>query len=179
MTLDADPMTPTLHLARWTITSGSQVQSRGAVVIASGDHEWRASAEGNGAVDALFRAVDKALAGVLHGHPRLVGYDVHAVAEGPDAEGIVTVRIAPPPEAPGERAEGEYTGETRSTNIIAASVEAYVDAINRLLAEEHWAGATDAAGNSRRASSAQGRGERAELVEDEAHHDTTSWFNPR
>ena len=178
MTLDANPTTPTLHLGRWTITSGSQVQSRGAVVIASGDHEWRASAEGNGAVDALFRAVDKALAGVLHGHPRLVGYDVHAVAEGPDAEGIVTVRIAPPPEAPGERSEGEYTGEARSTNIIAASVEAYIGAINGLLAEEHWAGAADAAGNSRRAKSAPSR-ERAEMDEDEAHHDTTSWFNPR
>jgi hypothetical protein len=60
-----DAATPTLQLARWTVTSGSQVQSRGAVVIASGDHQWEASAEGNGAVDALFRAVDKALAGVL------------------------------------------------------------------------------------------------------------------
>ena len=55
----------TLHLARWTVTSGSNAQSRGAVVIAAGDHEWRASAEGNGAIDALYRAVDKALAGVL------------------------------------------------------------------------------------------------------------------
>ena len=27
---------PTLHLARWTVTSGSNVNSRGAVVIASG-----------------------------------------------------------------------------------------------------------------------------------------------
>ncbi len=178
MTLDTESTTPTLHLGRWTVTSGSQVQSRGAVVIASGDHEWRASAEGNGAVDALFRAVDKALAGVLHGHPRLVGYDVHAVAEGPDAEGVVTVRIAPPTEAPGERGEGEYTGEARSTNIIAASVDAYVDAINRLLDEEHWAGATDAAGNSRRAKTAPARGARAEMDEDEAHHDTTKWFNP-
>ena len=54
--------TPTLHLARWTVTSGSNANSRGAVVIASGDHQWEASAEGNGAVDALFRAVDRALA---------------------------------------------------------------------------------------------------------------------
>ncbi len=178
MTTETEPTTPTLQLARWTVTSGSQVQSRGAVVIAGGDHQWQASAEGNGAVDALFRAVDKALAGVLHGHPRLVGYDVHAVAEGPDAEGVVTVRIAPPTEAPGERSEGEYTGEARSTNIIAASVDAYVDAINRLLDEEHWAGATDAAGNSRRARAAPSGGARAEMDEDEAHHDTTSWFNP-
>src|SRR5215468_6853317 len=89
----------TLHLARWTVTSGSNVNSRGVVVIASGDHQWDANAEGNGAVDALFRAVDKALAAVLTGHPRLVSYDVHAMAEGPEAEGRVTVTIAPPTSA--------------------------------------------------------------------------------
>ena len=175
MTTDSAATSSTLHLTRWTVTSGSQVQSRGAVVIASGDHQWQASAEGNGAVDALFRAVDRALAGVLTGHPRLLAYDVHAVAEGPDAEGIVTVRIAPPPGAEGQRSTGEYAGEARSTNIIAASVEAYVDAVNQLLAEEHWAGAADAAGNRKRA--ARGAAARAELDEDEAHHDTTAWFN--
>jgi hypothetical protein len=177
MTTETRPATPTLHLTRWTVTSGSQVQSRGAVVISSDDHEWQASAEGNGAVDALFRAVDKALAEMLHGHPRLVGYDVHAVAEGPDAEGIVTVRIAPPSEAPGARGSGEYTGEASSTNIIAASVDAYLDAINRLLAEEHWAGAADAAGNRKRARRrTAAEPSRAEMDEDEAHHDTTAWF---
>lgn len=176
----SQPGTPTLHLARWTVTSGSQVQSRGAVVIASGEHQWSASAEGNGAVDALFRAVDRALADVLTGHPRLVGYDVHAVAEGPDSEGVVTVRVAPPEGAEGQRATGEYAGEARSTNIIAASVEAYIDALNRLLAEEHWAGATDAAGNRKRAGvRPRIAAARAEMDEDEAHHDTTSWFNPR
>lgn len=171
--------TPTLHLARWTVTSGSNVNSRGAVVIAAGDHQWEASAEGNGAVDALFRAVDRALAGVLTGHPRLIGYDVHAVAEGPDAEGRVTVTIAPPSEAAGARAEGRYTGETISTNIIAASIEAYITAINQLLAEEHWAGATEDAGNRKRARLAphDAKARRAELDEDAGRIDTTEWFN--
>src|SRR4051794_20500004 len=85
--------TPALHLTRWTVTSGSNAQSRGAVVIEAGDHHWRASAEGNGAVDALFKAVDAALSDVLQGHPRLVGYDVHALAEGPEAEGLVIVAV--------------------------------------------------------------------------------------
>ena len=40
--------TPTLHLARWTVTSGSNARSRGAVIIDAGDHHWRASADGNG-----------------------------------------------------------------------------------------------------------------------------------
>jgi hypothetical protein len=171
--------TPTLHLARWTVTSGSNVNSRGAVVIASGDHQWEASAEGNGAVDALFRAVDRALAGVLTGHPRLIAYDVHAVAEGPDAEGRVTVTIAPPSEAAGARAEGRYTGETISTNIIAASIEAYISAINLLLAEEHWAGATEDAGNRKRARVAphDAKARRAEIDEEAGRIDTTEWFN--
>jgi 2-isopropylmalate synthase len=168
----------TLHLSRWTVTSGSQVQSRGAVVIASGEHQWEASAEGNGAVDALYRAVDRALAGVLTGHPRLLSYDVHAVAEGPDSEGVVTVKIAPPSGAEGRRGTGSYSGEARSENIIAASVDAYIDAINRLLAEAHWAGAADSAGNRKRAkaASAAAQGRRAELDPDEANHDTTAWF---
>jgi 2-isopropylmalate synthase len=170
--------TPTLHLSRWTVTSGSNVNSRGAVVIASGDHQWEASAEGNGAVDALFRAVDKAVAGVLSGHPRLIAYDVHAVAEGPDAEGRVTVTIAPPSAAAGARATGSYTGETTSTNIIAASIDAYIGAINLLLDEEHWAGATESAGNRKRArvEAKDAKARRAELDPDEANHDTTAWF---
>ena len=114
-----------LHLARWTASSGSNVRSRGAVVIASGDHEWRASADGIGAIDALYRAVDKALAGVLTGHPRLLAYDIHALGEGTDTIGAVTVRIAPP-DIGGERGSGEYTGVASGPNIIAASIEAYI-----------------------------------------------------
>jgi len=168
-----------LHLARWTVTSGSNANSRGAVVIASGDHQWEAAAEGNGAVDALFRAVDRALAQVLSGHPRLIAYDVHAVAEGPDAEGKVTVTIAPPTAAERARASGRYTGEVTSTNIIAASIEAYIDAINDLLAEEHWAGATESAGNRKRAQVTEptARERRAQLDEEAGRIDTTDWFN--
>ncbi len=170
---------PALHLTRWTVTSGSNAQSRGAVVIEAGSHHWRASAEGNGAVDALFRAVDKAIAGVLTGLPRLLSYDVHAEAEGPDAEGRVTVSIAPPSDASGPRGSGSYTGEVVSTNIIAASIEAYIDAINELLAEEHWAGAAETAGNRKRArvSEPAAKAQRAELDEEAGKIDTTDWFN--
>src|SRR5687768_6565766 len=66
---ETEPTTPALHMTRWTVTSSSNAQSRGAVVIEAGSHHWRASAEGNGAVDALFKAVDAALADVLQGHP--------------------------------------------------------------------------------------------------------------
>jgi hypothetical protein len=180
MTDTPDPSsapTDSLRLARWTATSGSNVRSRGAVVIASGDHEWRASADGNGAIDALYRAVDEALDDVLAGHPRLLAYDIHALGEGTDTIGVVSVRIAPP-EVGGERGSGEYGGEARGPNIIAASIEAYIAALNAMLAEAQWSGATEAAGNRRGVAVSAGtaREQRADLDEGEAPHDTTAWF---
>jgi hypothetical protein len=157
--------TPALHLSRWTVTSGSNAQSRGAVVIEAGSHHWRASAEGNGAVDALFKAVDTALAEVLQGHPKLVGYDVHALAEGPEAEGLVIVAIEPPAGLEGGRSAGLYQGRARSTNIIAASIEGYVEALNAMLAEAHWEGAAESAG-AERGRPAESHGRRGELDKD-------------
>lgn len=167
--------TPALHLARWTVTSGSNARSRGAVVIEAGDHHWQASAEGNGAVDALLRAVDSALHDVLTGHPRLLSFDVHAVAEGPDAEGLVTLVLAPPEAAEGARAGGRYDGRAQDANIIAASIEAYIEALNKMLAEAHWAGAAETAGRTRRAKP-QPHGRRGEFDREKADHDTTAWF---
>ena len=171
-TIDADA----LHLTRWTVTSGSNVQSRGAVVIEAGAHHWQASSQGIGAVDALFKAVDRALAEILGGHPRLVSYELRALAEGPDAAGRVTLRIRPPAAAVGERGAGEYTGSAESTNIIAASIDAYVQAIGSLLEAAAWAGAAASAAEGRRGSRPASQGRRAEFDREKARHDTTSWF---
>lgn len=167
-----------VRLTRWTVTSGSNVNSRAAVVLRAGHHDWKASAEGNGAVDALLRAVDLALADVLGGAPLLVAYDVHALAEGPSAEGRVTVAIEAPPEAGRERAAGRFTGEVSSTNIVAASVEAYLVALNAMLAHETWAGAAEDAGARRRTAGGADAGPgSAEFDEGARGIDTTAWFN--
>ncbi len=171
------PVPALVRLDRWTVTAGSNVNSRAAVVIRAGSHDWKASAEGNGAVDALFKAVDKALAPVLDGSPLLLEYDVHALAEGPDAEGRVTVRIAPPVSSPGGRAEGRYAGEVSSTNTIAASIEAYVGALNEMLGAAPWSGAAEEA-TSRRARPRTGEpAVTSEYDEDASTIDTTEWFN--
>ena len=169
-----------LHLTRWTVTSGSNTQSRGAVVLAAGERQWRASAQAGGPIDALYAAVDEALLAILGGHPRLLSYDLHALDEGPDAVGAVVVRIAPP-EGEGERGAGEYRGEASSTNIIAASIEAYIAALEAMLAEAHWSGAaasaeaTPALGGAPVARPGTGK-PRADLDEGKVGHDTTSWF---
>jgi hypothetical protein len=93
------------------------------------------------------------------------------------------VRIAPPL-ASGERGEGEYDGEARGPNVIAASIEAYLVALNKMLGEEQWTGAPEAAaatGKRARRKSAvtagAAREQRAELDEDAGKIDTVDWFN--
>lgn len=159
-----------IRLARWTCSTGSNVQSRAAVVVQAGEHIWEATAEGNGAVDALYKAVDRALVEVLSGHPRLLSYTVTSLGEGPDAQGRVDVEVAPPP-GEGPRGGGTYEGSCQGTNTVACSVEAYVEAINALLAEEHWAGATEAA-PGRRVSRAATR----DVEIDDIDHEPSRWF---
>lgn len=174
-----------VRLDRWTVTSGSNVNSRAAVVVRGADHDWKASAEGNGPVDALYRAVNRALADVLGGDtPQLLAYDVHAVEEGPAAQGRVTVMIAPPATAAGRRTAGRYTGEVTGTNTIAASVEAYLGALNEMLGSDAWSGVTESAAEVAAARRARRRGgetpsrEAVAEFDDEAEAiDTTEWFN--
>ena len=57
----------------------------------------------------------------------LEDYNLRAVTEGKDALGEVTVRVSK---------EGKiFTGRGVSTDIIEASVKAYVNAINRAISE--------------------------------------------
>jgi hypothetical protein len=54
-------------------------------------------------------------------------------------------------------------------------VEAYVEAINVMLAESQWAGAADAAGGRPKAAGDKSQ-PGAEFDEDAARHDTSAWF---
>jgi len=169
-----------LRLLRWTMTTGSSGIARAAVVLAAGDHQWEATAESAGAIGAIFDAVDAALAEVLGGRVRLVSFDVHAIGETAGADALVELAIEPPATATGERATGRHAGTARDVNLVAACAEAYLGALRALLADDAWAGATEAAGNARladlRARAARAGG-RAELDESQADDLGGSWFD--
>jgi 2-isopropylmalate synthase len=79
-----------------------------------------ASAQGDGPIDAIFKAIDKA-AGAYH---KLEDFQVKAVTETKEAMGIATVRVS--------REGFRALGRGSSTDILKASAKAYVQAINRL-----------------------------------------------
>jgi 2-isopropylmalate synthase len=108
-----------------------------------GGEPLQESATGDGPVDAVYRAIDRA-AGVTH---RLLDYALKAVTGGQDAVGEVTVRV----EAPDGRVAA---GRGASTDVIEASARAYLAAINRLAAAGS-AGSPVAAGVVTRATPAR------------------------
>lgn len=82
------------------------------------------AAVGRGPVDASYGAVD----GIVQAPNVLLEYSVHSVTEGIDALGEVTVRISPPDS---DRSFGGYGADS---DIIVASVKAYMAAVNRMIA---------------------------------------------
>ncbi len=118
----------------WSVTSSHGGRSTGSVRVTLDGEERAGEATGNGPVNALYRAVDDAVRPVLGWEPTLVEYEIKAVTEGEDAQGRVFLRcrrsIDDGPEA------HVVTGHGLSTNIIEASLEAYVLAANKLRAAE-------------------------------------------
>jgi len=91
---------------------------------------------GSGPVDAAYKAVDS----IVKIPNTLLEFNVHAITEGIDALGEVTVRIQP-------RVDGNKTmdaqmeipyvrvfgGHGADTDIIVASAKAYLNALNKLI----------------------------------------------
>lgn len=121
-----------LRLERWSATSGSERRSRATVVLRGGGHRWRASADGNGAIDALMRAVDNALAPVLEDGVVLASYDVDAEGAGHESRATISLGVRRRGDPPGQL----YPGGAAHENVLEASVVAYLDGINALVADE-------------------------------------------
>ncbi len=88
------------------------LQARGEDVVAQ--------AEGSGPVDAAYKAIES----VVHSKTDLLLYSVNAITQGTDSQGEVTVRL--------ERHGSIVNGVGSDTDIVTASVKAYLNALNML-----------------------------------------------
>lgn len=110
-----------IRLVDWRASSGSDGQCEAAVILDVGGTEREATGRGNGQVDALYTAIDN----ILDSGAKLEHLHVEAITESADAQGSVTVRV---------RVDDDvYTGRAVSTDIIAASLNAYILAMNRAM----------------------------------------------
>jgi 2-isopropylmalate synthase len=119
-----------VRLLGWNVTSSHGGKATGMVALEVGDEEHAKAAIGNGPVDALFEAVDAAVQEAFGWHSVLEAYEIKAVSGGEDAQGRVLVRCRrSSDEGPGALV---VAGHGLSTNIIEASIEAYLVAVNKL-----------------------------------------------
>ena len=106
-------------LDSFRVVAATGRQSRAAVTISHAEHgTFEAEAEGEGPVDAVFRAIDAATG--IKG--RLTDFRIDAVTGGKDALGEVRVSV----EFEGQ----EYAGRGLSQDVVEAAARAYVRAVN-------------------------------------------------
>jgi 2-isopropylmalate synthase len=94
------------------------------------------AAMGSGPVDAAYKAIDQ----IVQTPNTLLEFNVHAITEGIDAMGEVTVRIQSKDDdikTMDAQKEIPYTrvfgGHGADTDIIVASTKAYLNALNKLI----------------------------------------------
>jgi 2-isopropylmalate synthase len=103
------------------VQCGSTVRPHADLVLEVDGERREAHADGDGPVDATFRAIHD----ILPHEAGLALFQIHAVTEGTDAQAVVTVRL--------EEHGKTVNGQAADTDTLVASARAYVSALNKLL----------------------------------------------
>jgi 2-isopropylmalate synthase len=111
------------QLETYQISSGDKVVSTATISVKRNGNVYTEAATGSGPIDAAFKAMERAVGFALN----LEDYSLKAVTGGKDALGEVIVRVS--------KNGNAFIGRGVSTDIIEASVRAYLNAINKALSE--------------------------------------------
>ncbi|MEW6557367.1 MAG: 2-isopropylmalate synthase [Elusimicrobiota bacterium] len=103
------------------VTSGTIVKPTAKIELKKGKKLFSASSTGDGPVDSSYKAIDKIVGLKL----KLIDYSLKSVSIGKDAVGEASVKV--------EHKGKLFGGRGTSTDVIEASVKAYLSAINRIL----------------------------------------------
>jgi 2-isopropylmalate synthase len=107
-------------LNRFVINSGNTITTTASVVLNIDGEDKEGISSASGPIDAAFSAIEKC----LDKDTLLEDFSLQSVTEGTDALGFATVKL---------RYNGNlYLGRAVSMDVIEASINAYIDAINRI-----------------------------------------------
>lgn len=111
------------RLEHLQVSCGDHAKPTATVTLLTPDgRELTDAAIGTGPVDAVYRAINR----VVDVPNELIEFSVQSVTAGIDAIGEVTIRI--------KNDDRIYAGHSANTDIVVASAQAYVNALNRLYA---------------------------------------------
>lgn len=112
----------TWRLIDLSVRTQTHKRPQADVVLESEGKKKRSTSSGDGPVDACYKAIEK----IIRSNALVTHYGIQSVTRGKDAQGEVSLKL---------RVEDrEVTGRGTSTDIIEASVKAYLFAINKVAA---------------------------------------------
>lgn len=115
---------PTYVVDSYVINSGNVITATANVKLLKGGETMQGVCVGDGPIDAAFLAIEQ----ITGNHYDLDDFQIQAVTEGREAMGEAVIRL---------RSGGKlYSGRGISTDIIGASIRAYVSAVNKIVYEE-------------------------------------------
>ena len=121
---EAMQVPPAYQITRYMISSENEIGATARMLLTFHDQNLEGVSAGDGVIDAAFLALEQAVGR----HFELDDFQIQAVTEGREAMGETIVRL---------RSDGKlYSGRGISTDIVGASVMAYVNALNKIVYEE-------------------------------------------
>ena len=112
------------RIDNYVINSGNVITATANLLLEKDGEKLRGVGVGDGPIDAAFDAIEQ----IIGHHYELDDFQIQTVTEGRDAMGSALVKL---------RADGKvYSGSGISTDIIGASIRAYLSAVNKIVYEE-------------------------------------------
>ncbi len=114
----------TYQVESYLINSGNNISALAHLKLNRRGELREGVALGDGPIDAAFLAIEQ----IIHHHYELDDFQIRAVTEGHEAMGETVVRLV---------SNGKlYSGRGISTDIVGSSIQAYVNALNKIAYEE-------------------------------------------
>jgi len=111
-------------LDTYVITAGNTIAATAHLKLKKADALMEGASIGDGPIDAAFKAIES----ITGCHYELDDFQIQAVTEGREAMGQAVVKL---------RSGGKlYSGKGISTDIVGASIRAYISALNKIVYEE-------------------------------------------
>ncbi len=115
---------PTYVLQSYVINASNILASSAHIRVQKGEHTLEGICVGDGPIDAAFLALEQ----IIGLHYELDDFQIQSVTEGREAMGQTVVKLL---------SNGKlYSGRGISTDIVGASILAYLNALNKIVYEE-------------------------------------------
>ena len=115
---------PTYTLDSFVVTAGNTISATANLRLLKQGSPMSGVSLGDGPIDASFLAIEQ----ITGHHYELDDFQIQSVTEGREAMGQTVVKL---------RSEGKvYSGRGISTDIVGASILAYINALNKIVYEE-------------------------------------------